>query len=49
MGISDIDDCSFMTDEDANGKPIIQLNVRKRDLDERWGGFILQIGEDSIL
>jgi len=25
------------------------LNVRKRDLDERWGGFILQVGEDSIL
>ena len=49
MGISDIDDCSFLTDEDEYGKPIIQLNVRKRDLDERWGGFILQIGEDSIL
>ena len=49
MGISDLDDCSFMTDEDEYGKPIIQLNVRKRDLDERWGGFILQIGEDSIL
>ena len=49
MGISDIDDCSFLTDEDEYGKPIIQLNVRKRDLDERWGGFILQIGEDSLL
>ena len=49
MGISDIDDCSFLTDEDEYGKPIIQLNVKKRDLDERWGGFILQIGEDSIL
>ena len=49
MGISDIDDCSFLTLEGQDGVPIIQLSVGKRDIDERWGGFILQIGEDSIL
>ena len=49
MGISDIDDCTFLTLDGEDGIPIIQLNVRKRDLDERWGGFILQVGEDSIL
>lgn len=49
MGVSDIDDCTFLTEEGKDGVPIIQLNVRKRDVEERWGGFILQIGEDSIL
>ena len=49
MGISDTDDCTFFIVDGEDGIPIIQLNVRKRDLDERWGGFILQIGEDSIL
>lgn len=49
MGISDLDDCTFMTEEGKDGVPIIQLNVRKRDVEERWGGFILQIGEDSLL
>jgi hypothetical protein len=49
MGISDTDDCTFLTLDGEDGIPIIQLNVRKRDLDERWGGFILQVGEDSIL
>ena len=49
MGMADIDDCSFLTEEGVDGVPIIQLNVRKRDVEERWGGFILQIGEDSIL
>ena len=49
MGISNVDSCSFLTEEGSDGIPIIQLNVGKRDVDERWGGFILQIGEDSIL
>ncbi|KAL7531531.1 hypothetical protein ACHAWF_003804 [Thalassiosira exigua] len=49
MGTSDADDCTFLTEEGMDGVPIIQLSVRKRDLGERWGGFILQIGEDSIL
>lgn len=49
MGISDLDDCMFLTAEGEDGVPTIQLNVGKRDKDERWGGFILQVGEDSIL
>ena len=49
MGISDTSDCTFLTLDGEDGIPIVQLNVRKRDLDERWGGFILQVGEDSIL
>ena len=49
MGISNTDDCTFMTLDGEDGVPIVQLNIRKRDLDERWGGFILQVGEDSIL
>lgn len=49
MGISDTDDCTSLSMDGEDGVPVIQLNVRKRDLDERWGGFILQVGEDSIL
>ncbi|KAL7494175.1 hypothetical protein ACHAWT_002898 [Skeletonema menzelii] len=49
MGISDTSDCTFLTLDGEDEVPIVQLNVRKRDLDERWGGFILQVGEDSIL
>ncbi|KAL9188784.1 hypothetical protein ACHAXT_007162 [Thalassiosira profunda] len=49
MGISDTDDCMFLTEEGKDGVPVIQLCVKKRDLDERWGGFILQVGEDSLL
>ncbi len=49
MGISDIDDCMFLTEDGSDGVPVIQLSVKKRDVDERWGGFILQVGEDSIL
>jgi len=29
--------------------PTIVFEVQKAKADERWGGFILQIGEDSIL
>lgn len=49
MGISDTDDCMFLTQEGADGVPVIQLSIKKRETEERWGGFILQIGEDSIL
>lgn len=51
MGFSEADDCSFIT-EDGEGMvpvPIIQMNIAKKDKGERWGGFILQVGEDSIL
>ena len=49
MGFSNTDGCTFLTEEGKDGVPIIQLSVKKRDAEERWGGFILQIGEDSIL
>ena len=49
MGVSDVDDCTFMTLDGEGGVPIVQLSLSKRDAGERWGGFILQIGEDSIL
>lgn len=48
MGISDVDDVMFLTEDGMDGA-VIQLSIRKRDQDKRWGGFILQIGEDSIL
>lgn len=48
-GVSDPDECTFLTVEGEDGVPVIQLSVRKRDAEERWGGFILQIGEDSLL
>ena len=48
-GISDVDECTFLTEDGKDGIPVIQLVVKKRDLGEKWGGFILQIGEDSIL
>ena len=49
MGISDVTDTFFLTEEGEDGIPIIQINVKKRDVDERWGGYILQVGEDSLL
>jgi hypothetical protein len=49
MGFSDPDDCSFITEDGEGMVPIIQLNIQKRDKGERWGGYILQVGEDSIL
>ena len=51
MGFSEADDCSFIT-EDGEGMvpvPIIQMNIAKKDKGERWSGFILQVGEDSLL
>jgi len=49
MGISDVNDCTFLTEDGAGMVPIIQLSIKKRDEGQRWGGFILQVGEDSIL
>ena len=48
-GISDVDQCTFLTEEGKDGIPIIQMVLKKRDEGEKWGGLILQIGEDSIL
>ena len=49
MGFSDPDDCSFITEDGEGMVPVIQMNIKKRDVGERWGGFILDVGEDSIL
>jgi hypothetical protein len=39
----------FEAKESADMIPIIEYEVEKSEPDERWGGFILQVGEDSIL
>mmetsp|Transcript_8910 Transcript_8910/g.21209 ORF Transcript_8910/g.21209 Transcript_8910/m.21209 type:complete len:182 (+) Transcript_8910:67-612(+) len=39
----------FETDEGSDMIPIVRFEAEKADYGERWGGFILQIGEDSIL
>lgn len=49
MGFSDPNDCSFLTEDGEGMVPIIQMHIKKRNVGERWGGFILQVGEDSIL
>jgi hypothetical protein len=48
-GVTDPDHCTFFTEDGTDMVPIVQIHVQKRDTEERWGGFILQIGEDSIL
>lgn len=49
MGYSDPDDCSFITEDGEGMVPVVHMTIKKRDVGERWGGFILQVGEDSIL
>lgn len=39
----------FEAMDGADMVPVIELEVQKRDPTKRWGGFILQIGENSIL
>ena len=41
--------CSFLTEDGKDMIPVIQLSVEKKDKSEVWDGFILQVGEDSIL
>lgn len=40
---------TFEAQEGADMIPVINFEVEKADAGGRWGGFILQIGEDSIL
>ena len=43
---------TFETREGVDFVPIIEYNVRKADANNsqrRWDGFILQVGEDSLL
>ena len=39
----------FETSDGPDMVPIIEYEVEKAAPNERWGGFILQVGEDSIL
>ena len=39
----------FEASDGADMIPVIELEMRKKDQSERWGGFILKIGENSIL
>ena len=43
------DTAKFETEEGSDMIPIVRFEAEKEDYGERWGGFILQIGEDSIL
>jgi hypothetical protein len=42
------DDCQFEAEEGADMVPTVRLSVRKEST-ARWGGFILQVGEDSLV
>ncbi len=48
-GYSIPNECAFMVHEGTDMVPIIQLSIQKEKVDDVWGGFILQVGEDSIL
>ena len=39
----------FLTEDGDDMIPVVQISVEKEDAATRWGGFILQIGEDSLL
>ena len=47
-GIIDPDNCSYETEDGPAMVPVIRLVVQKAT-PEQWGGFILQIGEDSLV
>lgn len=47
-GTVDPDSATFVTEDGSGMTPVVQLSVQKAD-SNRWGGFIEQIGEDSIL
>lgn len=47
-GISKPNECAFLTEDGEGMIPTIQMNIKKRDVG-LWEGFILQIGEDSLL
>lgn len=43
------DACQFVAEDGSDMIPILRIAARKGVQNERWGGFILQIGEDSLL
>ena len=48
-GTVDPDTATFAAEDGPEMIPMVQLSVQKADASNRWGGFIEQIGEDSIL
>jgi hypothetical protein len=40
---------TFSISDGNDMTPLIEISVKKMKSGERWGGFIAQIGEDSIL
>lgn len=40
---------SFNASDGKDMIPLLEISVEKAEKGERWGGFIAQIGEDSIL
>ena len=48
-GNCDPDTVSFSATDGADMVPLVTISVKKADPSERWDGFILQCGEDSIL
>ena len=48
-GNCDPDTVSFSASDGADMVPLISISVKKADPSQRWDGFILQCGEDSIL
>lgn len=43
------DSASFETMDGSEMIPVVEYKVKKADRSKRWDGFILQVGEDSIL
>ena len=48
-GNCDPDTVSFSATDGADMVPLVTISVKKADPSQRWDGFILQCGEDSIL
>ena len=48
-GNCDPESVSFSATDGNDMIPLITISVKKVDSSERWGGFIAQVGEDSIL
>ncbi len=48
-GMIDPESCIFQAEDGDEMIPTIRVTVKKQDDTQRWGGFILQIGEDSLI
>lgn len=48
-GTIDPDASQFESEDGTEMIPLIKIQVAKAAASERWGGFILQVGEDSLI